>query len=162
MIRFACTCFIVTVIYMVGTIIINNMTNQKMQEVEELIQDTNQQIAKIEADTQTINNKKAEYDTLIRNLETINEEIASENSRKNAIPNLLSRIMYNISRNVQLTSIQNTADKHIVINAQAEDYDQLGYFLAAIKNEGILVNVKSNSGIKQNQVVSLTIEGDMP
>ena len=162
MLRFAGTCLIITIVYAIGANIITNMMNQKQEETELLIADTNAQLEKIAQDTQTINNKTAEYNTLIKNLEDINQEIAIENSRKNAIPNLLSRIMYNIAKNVQLTSIENTIDKHIVINAQAEDYEQLGYFLAALKTEGVLVNVKSNSGVKQNNVVKITIEGDMP
>ena len=70
--------------------------------------------------------------------------------------------MYRIARGAQITSIENTTDRHIVISAQAANYDQLGYFLARIKEQGILINVKSNSGIVQNGVIRMTIEGDMP
>ena len=44
----------------------------------------------------------------------------------NAIPN-----------KVQLTSIQNTTDKNITIQAQSTAYDQLGYFIGTIKTQNI-------------------------
>lgn len=162
MLRFAGTCLMILVVYVIGTTIITNMIRQKQKDTEELIADTHAQIAKVTADIQTLNNKTTEYNTLIKNLESINEKIANENSARNAVPNLMSRIMVHVPKNVQITSIQNTTGKHVVIQAQAEEYDPLGYFLAAIDTKGILVNAKSNNGVKQNNIVRITIEGDMP
>ena len=70
--------------------------------------------------------------------------------------------MFNIPKEVQLVSIQNTSGKAIKIEAQSEQYEQLGYFVAKIKNEGILTDVKSTSGIKQNEYVKITINGNLP
>ena len=162
MLRFASSCFIAIVIYIIGVSIITNMINQKRMETDELIADTNSKIAKVEQDVQTINDKTAQYNTFIRKLDEINQKIADENSIKNAIPNLLSRIMVHIPKNVQVTSIRNTTAKHVVINVQAREYDPIGYFLAAINTNRILVNAKSNSGVKQDGIIRITIEGDMP
>ena len=63
---------------------------------------------------------------------------------------------------VQLTSIQNTTDTHIVIQAQSESYAQLGYLIASIKLEPILTNVISTSGVKANNMITMKIEGDLP
>jgi Tfp pilus assembly protein PilN len=70
--------------------------------------------------------------------------------------------MFIIPQKVQITSIKNTNGKHIVIEAVSEKYEQLGYFSAAIKTEGILENVQSTVGEKSDSLVQITIEGDLP
>ena len=70
--------------------------------------------------------------------------------------------MQKIPEEVQLLSIENTADKHIVIKAKCSEYTQLGYFIAKIKTSEILSNVVSSSGVKSGGEVSVTIEGDLP
>ena len=67
-----------------------------------------------------------------------------------------------IPENVQLTSIQNTTDRHIVIEAQSDKYEQLGYLKGRLKTDNILTNVVSDSGQKQDGVVIVTIEGELP
>ena len=52
--------------------------------------------------------------------------------------------------------------QHIIIEAQSEKYEQLGYFKAVLDSKGVLVNVKSSSGTKDGNIVKVTIEGDMP
>ena len=84
------------------------------------------------------------------------------NASKNLIPNLLNQIMQVIDETVQITSIENTTGKHIVIVAQAPKYQGLGYFKTKLKTNNILQNVVSGSGMKQNGVITVTIEGDLP
>ena len=160
--RLAGGVFIIIVAFIIISLVLNNMISKKTAEAEAIIQDTQAKIQQINSDTQKINDKVAEYSTLINNLEAVNQKIADENSVKNAIPNLMSRIMVYVPKNVQVTSIENTEGKHIVIGAQSKTYDALGYFLSAINANGILVNTKTNSGTKQDDIVRLTIEGDMP
>ena len=81
---------------------------------------------------------------------------------KNAIPNLLNKVMFAIPSGVQITSIENTSERHVVINAQSERYEQLGVFIGTIKQTGILTNVTSDSGTKQDSLVRVTIEGELP
>ena len=70
--------------------------------------------------------------------------------------------MYNIPDKVQLTSIENVKDKSITITAQSTDYDQLGIFIGVIKSKKILKNVVSTSGVKNGDIVTVTIEGELP
>lgn len=149
------------VVYISGTSFINNEIDKKSKEVETATKQQQQQIASIQKDKSQIDAKTGEYTKMISNLETINETIAANSKVKNAIPTLLNQIMYVIPKNVQLTSIQNTTGTHIVITAQAEKYEQLGYFKAILKTDSILQNVISDSGIKENGVVKVTIEGDI-
>ena len=70
--------------------------------------------------------------------------------------------MFIIPQQVQITSIKNTDDKHIVIEAVSEKYEQLGYFVARIKSDNILTDIQSTSGTKSDSLVQITIEGDLP
>ena len=63
---------------------------------------------------------------------------------------------------VKLLDIENTSDTHIVINAQSNKYEQLGYLKGQLSVDGILKDVKSDSGVKQDGIVKVTIEGDLP
>ncbi len=160
--RIAGGIFIIIIAFIIISLIVNGMIKDKKKEADAVISDTQARIKQINDDTQKLNDKIAEYSTLISNLEAVNQKIADENSVKNAIPNLMSRIMVYIPKNVRITSIENTENKHIVIGAESKTYDALGYFLSAINANGILVNTKSNSGTKQEDTVRITIEGDMP
>lgn len=82
-------------------------------------------------------------------------KIADRNKTRNAIPNLLNQIMSIIPENVQLTSIENTSGTHVVINAQSNKYEQLGYLKAKIKADVILTNVISTAGQKDNNIVTV-------
>ena len=74
---------------------------------------------------------------------------------------MLNRIMFIIPQKVQIISIENTEDNHIVIEAVSEIYDQLGFFLAAVKADGMLENVQSTTGDKSDSLVKIVIEGDL-
>ena len=84
------------------------------------------------------------------------------NRTRKVIPNLLNQIMFGIPQGVQITSIQNTTGNKIVIEAQSNQYDQLGFFKAVIQNNGYLLNVISTAGQKENEIVKVRIEGEIP
>ena len=109
-----------------------------------------------------MNSKNTKYTALTEELKAVNDKISNIAEMKNSIPNLLNQIMYIIPEGVQLTSIQNTTGKKMSIIAQANDYDQLGYFIAKIKVDGILKNAISSSSQKSGDVVIVTIEGELP
>lgn len=136
--------------------------NLKNDEANTSIQDTNSQIALVDKDIQNIQNKTSDYTTKINNLKQINEQIEENNKIKKAIPNLLNRLMYVMPTEVQLTSIKNTSSTHIEIQAQSSSYADLGYLAASIKTNGILTNVITTSGQKDNNIVTIKIEGDLP
>ena len=95
-------------------------------------------------------------------MDEINKKLQENNRLKKSIPNLLNKLMYVMPNEVQLTSIQNTNSTHIEIQAQSKSYAQLGYLTASIKTNGILTNVISTSGQKENNIVTIKIEGDLP
>ena len=90
--------------------------------------------------------------------------MAEKSKNKKTIPNLLSQIMFAMPQGVQVTSIDNSTGRHVVINAQSEKYEQLGIFKAILKTQGILASdtIVSSSGTKQGNIVQIVIEGDLP
>ena len=152
------------IIYSCVTIFLNTETNKKIEEVDSVKEDTSAQIQLISKDIQTLNNKATDYTSMTNKLKSYSDEVASNLKSKNVIPMLLTRIMNVIPKGVTLTSIENTTGTHIVINAQSEDYDLLGFFKGSLIVDGILSpsTVVSTSGVKQDGIVKVVIEGDLP
>ena len=158
-----CTCLLSLIIMFITLSgIVTLQMKFKKKEVEDVINDTNAQIANVESDNTKINAKITSYQELIDKLNQTNEALAEKYSLKDAIPNLLNQIMYVIPQDVQITSIENTNTRHIKIVAQSERYEQLGYFKGQIKNQAILLNVTSDQGIKNGEYAVITIEGELP
>ena len=70
--------------------------------------------------------------------------------------------MNRIPTGVQLLSIENPTGKKVTITAQAEKYDQLGYFKAVLEEDGILTNITTTKGVKQGDLIGVTITGQLP
>ena len=116
----------------------------------------------MDSDTKKLNNKAGEYTSLIEQLNSINEKISEVTENKYLIPNLLTQIARAIDQNVQITSISNPYDKHIVIEAKSPKYGSLGFFKTSLSINNILTNVVAGGGIKQGDEITVTIEGDLP
>lgn len=162
LVRISVGLILLVVIYCLFSGLLANQMKKKTQEADESISQTQSQIALASNDTEKINSKINEYNNMIKNLEEANNRITDRNKTRNAIPNLLNQIMSVVPENVQLTSIENTNGMHIIINAQSNKYEQLGYLVAKMKTDVILTNVISTAGQKDNNVVSIKIEGDLP
>ncbi len=162
MIRFASALLILVLVYTVFTNILMNQIDKKSVEVQAYIADSKKQIESILENKRLINEKTEQYNEMIEKIDEANEKLTQSYAKKNVIPNFLTQIMFNIPKEVQLTSIQNTSGKTIKIEAQSKEYEQLGYFIAKIKNEAILTDVTSTSGIRQDDFIKVTIEGNLP
>lgn len=162
MIRFASGVLILTIVYMGFSVFLTSQINKKESEVQTFISESKQEIGNISNNTKLINERTNQYDKMIEKINEANDKITQSYARKNALPNLLTEIMFNIPKEVQLISINNTTGKSIKIEAKSKEYEQLGYFIAKIKNEGILTDVTSTSGVKQDDFVLVTIEGNLP
>ncbi|MCI9063737.1 MAG: hypothetical protein HFJ17_03955 [Clostridia bacterium] len=153
---------LIAIIFSVFSKILSIQMDEKEKEIDGLKTMQRSEITKIEGETSSLNSKNTKYQQLIKRLEEIDDKLSDIAESKNSIPNLLNQIMYIIPESVQLTSIDNTTNKHIVIKAQAAEYDQLGYFIAKMKTKKILRNVVSSSGLKSDKTITVTIEGDLP
>ncbi len=162
LLRTAVGILIFIIIFSGFSALLTKQINKKQDEVAKVINNTNSQISLARQDENRIKTRKNEYTQLIQNLQELSDRINEINQTRNSIPNLLYKVMTDIPENVQITSIENTTNKHIVIKVQADKYEQIGYFKAKIKSANVLTDVISNSGVKENDVVKVTIEGDLP
>ena len=164
LLRGAAGVLMLTIIYSVFSLYLQNRINDKIAEAESVAQFTGIQIAAVNNDINLVKDKTQKYQEMTQNLRDINQKVEDDMNLKGTIPNLLVNIMSVIPRDVQLTEIENTVEnnsKHIVIRAQSKYYDELGYFKAKIKEDGILTNVVSTEGEKQGDFVKIVIEGDL-
>lgn len=145
---------------------IMNQIDSQTEEIQAKYAQTESDLTNMKDELKQIETQINAYTTLIENADSLNEaNNNTANSRvipKDAIPNLLNQIMFIIPQQVQIISIENTEEKHIVIEAQSEKYEQLGFFSAALKNDGVLQNVQSTVATKTDSYVQVTIEGDLP
>ncbi len=155
---------ILVLIYVGFSIYLDRQISDKIAEVDDVKSDTLTQISLVENDTNSVKQKTNRYIELSENLRNISQRVEDAAKVKNNIPNLLTRLMSIIPKDVQLLSIENTTGTHVVIGAQSRKYEQLGYFKAKIKEDNILVKntVISTQGEKQGEFVKITIEGDLP
>lgn len=162
LIRFATGILIVLVVYTGFSAYLNNAMIKKQKEIDTAISNVKAQISMVNSDISKIKNNTNKYISMKEKLDELNNKISEKKKRKKAIPTLLNEIMWSIPKEVQITSIENTSGTHIIIKAQSETYQQLGYLKAKIKEDGILTNVVSDSSQKQQDVVKVTIEGELP
>ena len=154
----------IIIVYSIFSMYLNNTINNKLQEADELISYTEIQIASADEDINLINEKSSKYQEMIDNLNNVNSQSESDLDFKNAIPNLLVNIQSVIPENVQLTEIENTEEndnRHIIIKAKSEYYEELGYFKVKLKEDGILTNVVSTESNTEDGFIQTIIEGDL-
>lgn len=162
MLRTATGLLILFFVYSGFSTMIKNQIDNKMDEANKSIANTNSQMKLIDNDKSKLQTKTTEYTTKISNLQKVNDKINDINKTKKAIPNLLNKLMYIIPTGVQITSIQNTSATHIEIQAQSNKYEQLGFLVTNMQLEPVLTNVISTAGQKANGVITIKIEGDLP
>lgn len=162
MIRTASGLLILFVLYVIFTSIIMSQINKKELEVQSYISDSKEQIEDISKNTRLVTEREEQYNSMIEKINEANDKLTQSYAKKNVLPNFLTEIMFNIPKEVQLSSIENTSGKKVTIQAKSKEYEQLGYFIAKIKNEGILTDVTSTSGNRQDEFILVTIEGNLP
>ena len=142
--------------------LLKNQFNKKSAEADSSISNTKQQISLIDNDDNSVKQIKNDYTTKISNLDALNKRIEEKNKVKGSIPTLLNQLMNVIPNDVQIKSIQNTNISHVEITVESPKYEQIAFLIGSIKTEVILTNVISTSGQKNNDVITVKIEGDLP
>jgi Tfp pilus assembly protein PilN len=162
MIRTGVGILLLLVMYTVFSNVIINQIRNKDNQILEYIKNGESKIATITKNTILVNERKEQYDSFVERINEQNDILTQNYAKKNVLPNFLTQIMFNIPKEVQLTSISNPTDKDVTIIAQSKEYEQLGYFIAKIKNEGILNDVTATTGEKHNEFIEITINGKLP
>lgn len=166
LIRASGLCVMLAVMFVIFSSVISHQIENKKNQIAGATSKATLELAKIDNDISTISGRASTYQSLLTELTSPQEPTSTSGRQavvqKDSVPNLLNRIMFAIPNKVKLTSIKNTTGTHMVIQAEAEKYEQLGYFKAVLTTSEILKNVKSTSGQKSDSVVQVTIEGDLP
>ncbi len=161
LIRGAVGLFVLILIYIILSNILFGQMQNKIDEISVGMQRVVQQEAAINKDKTSVDEKTAEYTELVRAIEEKAQIDTESKKLKFSVPTLLHKIMNSIPVNAQLTSITNSGRK-VVITAQSDKYEPLGMFIAKLGQDGILKNVVSDISKKPNDVVIVTIEGELP
>lgn len=148
------------IIYSGFALFLKGQTDKKLKEVADVTKHTVEQINLVEKDIETVNNKTTKYEEVLRNLEEYKNQSSENRKIKDSIPNFLTALM-TMPQGVTVTSITNTTGYTIRIEAQSKEYSQLGYLIGNLKTKNILYNVTSSSGVKQNDIIKVVIEGSL-
>lgn len=151
---------LILIYFGISTFLVNEM-DSKISEVTAGAQRVAQQESNMNSDKSKIDQKTSEYTELLQAIQEKSQTDTENKRLKYSVPTLLNKIMYSIPTNVQLTSVLNSNTK-VIITAQSDKYEPLGIFVAKLGQDGILKNVVSDQSKKQNDVVVVTIEGELP
>lgn len=160
--RASTSLILIIMLFIATTEVLSGRINNKIEEATKTIENSKAKIAKVTEYNSMVTARTTEYENIVSRIDEANNKLSSDYLSKNAIPNLLNKIMAKIPIGVQILSIENTSDKDITITAQAEKYDQLGYFKAALEDGGILTDITTTKGTKQNELIGITITGKLP
>lgn len=149
------------IIYGGFSIFIKYQAEKKMEELIDIEQHTLAQIKLVEDDTDKLNSRTTRIEEILKNLQEYKDESNENRKIKDTIPNFLTSLMSEMPQDVTITSISNTTAYTIRIEAQSKDYSQLGYLIGKLKTKNILYNVTSSSGVKQNDIIRIVIEGSL-
>lgn len=134
-----------------------NKMNQKKQKITE-------QTTEAKNDKDYIDKNMNEYKDVNDQIDEIKNKIEKNEIGRFTTYNvagLLQNIMTFIPKDVQLVNISSNDNKYVTITASADEYEDLGYFFAQIKLEGILNNSKITR-VNNGEITFIEIGGDLP
>ena len=172
----------ILILAIICIIIYSTLTTRLYKNMEQKISDTDQKTSDTTASNEKMTKTKtsveyltSEYESLISKLNNESLQNGENVYRTDEINNFLTKLKTIIPTEVKLVSVENTQERHFVIQARAIKYQQLGYFKALLEtptSEGtsykaILENVKASTGIRYHDetadedYILVTIEGDL-
>lgn len=160
-IRLIMAILLVIIVFAGFSAYITSINENMKQKVETNISEQEKEIAKINADKQSITERKEEYSNLLRRLsQKSSSNNQEQNTEKDSIPNLLTSIANLIPKNLTITKIVEK-NRRVTITAQSSTYEQFGYFLDKLKDNSIITNVVTTKENKANGILEFKLEGDL-
>lgn len=162
-IRLGLTSLIILILFVSVSITLTKSNREKKLETEKLLAESQESVNKIDQDILNVKSKTDEYKALLNKMEEGKGEIGTSTAfiQKDALPNFLNQIAHLIPVRVKVTEIKEEKS-HIILTVESEKYEQLGYFVGLLENEGVLMKIKTSTSQKEGNVVKLVIEGDLP
>lgn len=174
-VRMLILAIICIIIYSTLTTRLYKNMEQKISDTDQKTSDTTASIEKMTKTKTSVEYLTSEYESLISKLNNESLQNGENVYRTDEINNFLTKLKTIIPTEVKLISVENTQERHFVIQARAIKYQQLGYFKVLLEtptSEGtsykaILENVKASTGIRYHDetadedYILVTIEGDL-
>lgn len=162
-IRLGITSLIVLILFIAISISLTNSNKEKINETEIILQGSQESLNKINADITKVKTKTDEYTALLTKMDEGSSTTSTSYSyiRKDSLPNFLNEIAHLIPVRVRVTDIKEDKS-HITLTLESEKYEQLGYFVGLLENEGILMKIKTSTSQKEGSIVKIVVEGDLP
>ena len=163
------TCaLIVAGLTLVSYVIFSNVyistVNKTLQTISKKKTETLESLSLAKSDISYISNNTSQYKEINDNVEDVVEQIENNKIGKFTTYNVasfLQNIIRIIPKNVKLNTISSDDNKNIKITAQSNSYADLGYFVAELKINSTLNNVKINY-VKNGETTVIEIGGELP
>ena len=155
---------VVLVAYTSFTLIYTKSVNDNLKKIESAKTTIQKNTASVKADTSYISASTTKYQEINSKVSDVVEKIENNKIGKFSTYNVasfLQSIVKVIPRNVRLTSLTSDDNKNIVLTATSSSYADLGYFVAALKINSTLKDVKINK-IENGDVTTVEIGGELP
>ena len=134
------------------------------KDIDKKIQNLNAQTEEINSDISYISKNTQEYKDVNDEVEDLKNKIESNQIGKFStynVASLLQNIIKILPENVRLVNISSDDNKYVTIKASSSEYEDLGYFFAQVKLEGVLNNPKINK-VENGETTTIEIGGDLP
>ena len=155
---------VVLVAYVLFGIVYSFSVNRIVKNMETKKQNVVAETANINSDIEYVNKNMKEYKDINDEVEDIKNKIEKNEIGKFTtynVASLLQNIIRIIPKNVRLINIASNDNKKITITASSSEYEDLGYFFAQLKLEGVINNAKINK-VNNGETTTIEIGGDMP
>lgn len=172
-VRLIALCFIFVICYSFIAGRIMDGMNRKYANAELKIKETQDSIEYLEGtDEEQGRIELVEYLTKEYKKSTarLNNEVLEDEDaifREKELTNFLTKLSTTMPTEIRLVSLENTEDRHIVIQARSLKYQQLGFFKTILEANNLLKDVKASTGVRYHDEVEnqdyilVTIEGDL-
>lgn len=138
--------------------------NKMKKNIENKKNEILSQIKNINSDVSYINRNMNEYKQINNQVSDMKNKIETNQIGKFSTYNVaafLQNIISIIPKDVRLINISSNNNKYVTITAAADDYEDLGYFFAQLKLEGVINNAKIIK-VKNGETTTVQIGGDLP
>ena len=153
--------FTLLVAYSVGAWWTNEAILAKDKQAKSEIAKVNSSIKLAGEDADYLSDLAEDYTEIYEKLRAIIEKIEERKEKNFDIPNFLSKLMFIMPANVQVTSIDVSDTGSVKINAESGQYAQLGYFVSRIKLERALLNVDMEV-VSVDSNIKIIVSGVLP
>ena len=149
------------ILYSAVVLFISNVTSNKIEEADKTKEHTQAQIALVEKDISSLQEKTTEYEDMVQTIQTLKSQNRENKKVKNSIPNFLTSLMFAVPKGVSISSITNTSGYTMRVVAKAKLYSQLAYLIGSMKTTKMLYDVTVSASVKQEDVITVVIEGNL-